>query len=104
MASLFRELFVAYPIHSDAMHRCDHTRRRVKANLLDDGIGDTLVSVGAMTWRGLAAPSVISTITLSFPDNILKRAFFVLRLIVAAGLWMMSMAKSAAGAFAAATS
>src|SRR5580765_2016866 len=46
VASMFRELFVAYPIHSDAMRRCDHTRRRVKANLLDDGIGDTLVSVG----------------------------------------------------------
>jgi hypothetical protein len=49
----------------------------------------------------LAAPSVISTITLSFPDNILKRAFFVLRLIVAARLWMMIIPKSAAGAFAA---
>jgi hypothetical protein len=52
----------------------------------------------------LAAPSAISTITLSFPDNILKRSFFVLRLIVAAHLWMMIIPKSAAGAFAAATS
>jgi hypothetical protein len=41
----------------------------------------------------LAAPSVISTITLSFPDNILKRTFFVMLLIVAAQLWMMSMPK-----------
>jgi hypothetical protein len=52
----------------------------------------------------LAAPFVISTITLRFPDNILKRAFFVLRLIVAAHMWMMSLPMSAAGAFAAATS
>jgi hypothetical protein len=41
----------------------------------------------------LAAPSVISKITLSFPDNILKRAFFVLLLIVATHMWMMSMPK-----------
>jgi hypothetical protein len=39
----------------------------------------------------LAAPSIISTITLSFPDNILKRAFFVLRLIVAARLWVINI-------------
>jgi hypothetical protein len=30
---------------------------------------------------------------LSFPDNILKRAFFVLLLIVAAHVWMMSVPK-----------
>jgi hypothetical protein len=41
----------------------------------------------------LDAPSAIRKITLSFPDNILKRAFFVLLLIVAARLWMMSMPK-----------
>jgi len=41
----------------------------------------------------LAAPSVISKITLSFPDNILKRAFFVLRLIVAAHMGMMIIPK-----------
>jgi hypothetical protein len=41
----------------------------------------------------LAAPSVISKITLSFPDNILKRDFFVLLLIVAAHVLMMSVPK-----------
>src|SRR6266851_32094 len=30
-----------------AMHSYDHSTRRVQAKLLDDGIGDTLVSVGA---------------------------------------------------------
>jgi len=39
----------------------------------------------------LAAPSIISKITLSFSDNILKRAFLVLRLIVAAHMWMMNL-------------
>ena len=43
--SFFRERFVVYPIQSNAMPLCDHTRRRVKTNSLDGGIGDTLVSV-----------------------------------------------------------
>ncbi|HSL03955.1 MAG TPA: hypothetical protein VK901_10505 [Nitrospiraceae bacterium] len=41
----------------------------------------------------MAAPSVIRKITLSFPDNILKRAFFVLWLIMEARMWMMNIPK-----------
>jgi hypothetical protein len=41
----------AYPMQSNAIHSYDHITRRVKANLLDDGIGDTLVSVAATIAR-----------------------------------------------------
>src|SRR5258705_6791130 len=46
----------------DPMHRCDHTRGRVKANLLDDGIGGTFVLVHA-TAGSLGAPRFFSTKT-----------------------------------------